>query len=863
MKINKLNLILSSALLVGVVAVMPNAYAQEAGELMLEEIIVTAQKREQRVHDIAATVTAISGAHIDDYNILNFQDLERISAGLSLTQHNPRNVTIALRGVTFDPESGTSSAVDVYQNDVVQRGDNAFGALYDISRVEVLRGAQGSLQGATSPAGAIILHTNKADLNEITGSLQSTYSDSNKGLNLQAAVSFPIAQDKLGFRIAFYRDENDGNNIRNITTGNVQDRESTSFRASLLWKPIEDLELNLTYQNNDERILGTPALEGTRTSANAFPGPGVPCIALAAVPTLECVSLNRSANTALAANDAFANRKADITTLNIDWTLGEHQLSYVFGKTKSSKPGRTENDASNNLPLLNFFYKAALMVDTDTNYLTHQSTNTRVNADTHELRFASTDNPAWDYMVGFYYRNQKTTTRFDAWSTVARYTPILALNSPLNPFVFTGVDPDGDGPMPPSAGFIEGANFSTGGTIPFNLQNIAIFTAHNIRLGEKSELNVALRYQEVERFNALPILFSGFNQEDNISAVVPPGTTAVGPLGPMGQIVPIPEQAIGPTAIGILTGGIMGTDIEGIPVAQQRPKSDALTGSLSFQHAFSDDFNAYISWNRAFREGGISAAPGEELSAADLLFGDETSDSFELGTKIGFLDGRGEINIALFHQIFDGFLGYVTDLEYIREPGATGPRGTAEELSGGLVFNADATFTGLDLDWRVIFTNYQMGGSVSWVEAKFDNASVPCNVRTGDEQLGRCISNRRIPGSPELSANLFAEYSVPLGSSATQFFVRGNAKYNGGIVATRATSAGDDPGKTSSFVLVDLFLGFNHEDWEVFFWSKNLFNDRSLLDLTNPGDDFDVNGDFSIVRAQQRRTFGLTGRFSF
>ena len=862
MKINKLNLVLSSVVLAGVVAVMPNAYAQEAGEVMLEEIIVTAQKREQRVHDIAATVTAISGAHIDDYNILNFQDLERISAGLSLTQHNPRNVTIALRGVTFDPESGTSSAVDVYQNDVVQRGDNAFGALYDISRVEVLRGAQGSLQGATSPAGAIILHTNKADLNDITGSLQSTYSDSNKGFNLQAAVSFPIAQDKLGFRIAFYRDENDGNNIRNITTGNVQDRDSTSFRASLLWKPIEDLELNLTYQNNDERILGTPALEGERTSANAFPpAPGIPCAALAVVPTLDCVSLSRSANTALAANDAFANRKADITTLNIDWTLGEHQLSYVFGKTKSSKPSRTENDASNNLPLLNFYYNAALGVETDTNYLTHQNANTRVNGDTHELRFASIDNPAWDYMVGFYYRDQKTSTRFDAWSTAARYVPTCNLNDPRNPITFPECPPP-----PAPSGYVEGVNFSTGGTIPFNLENIAIFTAHNIRLGEKSELNVALRYQEVRRFNALPIAFSALNQEDNITAVGVTATTEIpNPDGSDNTItVPLPPEMAGGAAISSLLGGVRASsNIEGIPEDQQRPKSDALTGSLSFQHAFSDDLNAYISWNRAFREGGISAAPGEELSAADLLFGDETSDSFELGTKIGFLDGRGEINIALFHQMFDGFLGYVTDLEYIREPGATGPRGVVEELSGGLVFNADATFTGLDLDWRVIFTNYQMGGSVSWVEAKFDNASVPCNVRTGDEQLGRCISNRRIPGSPELSANLFAEYSVPLGSSATQFFVRGNAKYNGGIVATRATSAGDDPGKTSSFVLVDLFLGFNHEDWEVFFWSKNLFNDRSLLDLTNPGDDFDVNGDFSIVRAQQRRTFGLTGRFSF
>lgn len=840
---NKLHLILLSMIAGGTAVALPNTYAQNRA--VLEEIVVTAQKREQSVRDVAVAVSVVSGAHIDDYSIFNFQDLERISAGLSLAQANPRNVTVSLRGVTFNPESGTASAVDVYQNNVVQRGDNIFGAIYDMERVEVLRGAQGSVQGATSPAGAIILHTKQADIDAFSGYAQSTYTEANEGLNLQAAFSIPIIQDKLGVRIAIYRDENDANNSVNVTTGRVQDRQSTSFRGSLRFQPNENLEINFTHQNNDEEITGTPALEGTRSSAAGIAGaPGIPCAALALVPTLTCASLTRNDNRALAANDAFANREADITTLNLNWTLGKHELSYVFGKTQSEKASRTENDASNNVPLQNFFYTAALQVITDTEYLTHQTATTQADSDTHELRFASIDNPTWDYMVGLYYNDQKTRTRFDSWSTAARYIPLATFNNPLLPVTFTG-------------GHIEGINFSTGGVIPFDRDVKAIFTAHSFQFNEKTALEVALRYQEIDRFNALPIMFGEFQQRDRISIQGITATSAT-----------LPDAAVSPTAVQIadsllqptLNNIMLQATIIGVPEEFQKLSSDSITGSVRFKYDFSSNFKSYMSWNRAFRSGGVSIAPGEDLATADLLFDDETSDSFEFGAKIIFLEGAGEINIALFHQIFDGFLGYVTGLEYVR--GAGQNAGEVEALTGGLVYNGDATFSGIDLDWRWLFSpNYQMGGSFSYTKAEFDNASIPCNVRTGTEQLGRCSSSERIPGSPEFSANLFAEYSLPIG--ATRFFVRGNAKYNGGIVATRAANLGNDPGETDAFALVDLFVGLDHDNWEVSVWAKNLFDDATLLDLTNPGDDFDVNNDFSIVRRQQERSFGFTAKVVF
>jgi len=135
-----------------------------AQDLVLEEVIVTAQKRTESVQDIAATVNVVSGENIDRFQAFAFNELQQQTAGLTLSSPNARNSTIALRGVSVDPESGTAAAVDPYWNDAVVRPDVAFTTMYDLERVEILRGPQGTLQGRTSPGGAINIITKRADL---------------------------------------------------------------------------------------------------------------------------------------------------------------------------------------------------------------------------------------------------------------------------------------------------------------------------------------------------------------------------------------------------------------------------------------------------------------------------------------------------------------------------------------------------------------------------------------------------------------------------------------------------------------------------------------------------------------------------
>lgn len=839
----RLKLISSSVLFGAMVGGVTPAYAQE---IALEEIIVTAQKRAQNIRDVAATINVVSGTQLSDYSIVDFKDIERITSGIKLTQANPRNATISVRGVNFDPESGTAAAVDVYQNDVVQRSDSIFGAIYDVDQIEVLRGPQGSVQGATSPAGAILIHTTKPNLSKYDGYIQANYGDGNNAFNLQGAMSIPLAKDKAGLRIAAYDDTNNLTNVLNIGTGNIQESKITSLRASLRWLINDNVELNLSHQDTDSRIMGTPPVIGSRNGASAFGGVfGIPCgiVQGFGLGGPGCTTLTEGDNSALAANDTFTEKDIQMTTLNLDWKVGEnHRLTYVYGKTESSKVSRTENDISSNFELGQAFTRFGLGVQNDTDYLTHQGTTTTVDTDIHELRISSIDNPVWNYMFGVYSRDQDTSTRFKAWNTSANYIPLGAVaNSPFSPIVFTG-------------GHIEGINFATGGTIPFNSETTAFFTSHNFQLNEKTRIDAALRYQEIERFNTTDILFDGFNQPERISIQ---GIQAFSrsPLIPP-AFVPSIANGIAQQVLQGTLAAISSTNIQSIAPEFQSRDTDEVTGSLSIKHDFSDKTTVYLAYSRAFREGGISVTPGSPLTATDLLYDDESSNIIELGAKMVYLDGALEVNTALYKQDFDGYLNFTRNLDFVA------PDGSIRALTGGLVSNADATFTGIDIDWRAALNErLTAGGGLSYVKAKFDNALVPCNIRQPGQQIGRCASNARVPGAPELTANLFAEYSRPMGS--IDFFARGNAKYNDGIVATRAVEFGTSPGETDSFILLDVFLGVRKEDWEVSIWAKNLTNDDSLLDLSNPGDDFDVNSEFRAIFRQQERSFGLSARLNF
>jgi len=353
--------------------------------LVLEEVIVTAQKRTENVQDIAATVNVVTGQDLTKFEAFNFNAIEQQTAGLTLSSPNARNSSIAMRGVATDPEAGVAAGVDTYWNDISTRADLAFSQLYDMARVEILRGPQGTLQGRTSPAGAIKFVTTMPDLDEAGGYVSATGAD-NDGANGQFAYGVPIIDGELAVRVAAVYDQNNSNDVTNLTTGEDDPQsKATSGRLSAVWQPAENFRSEFAYQYFTRSIDDPKGMQGVDS--------------LDERPTLT--STDRKA---LGKSNDYGDIDFNMVSLNINWDLGDFQLASVTGYNDSYKKSRTENDRAHYVTI--------------PEALTYQKARTKADTWTQELRLSSSVGDWWDYMVGVMYVDQNTTTRFKANTTV-------------------------------------------------------------------------------------------------------------------------------------------------------------------------------------------------------------------------------------------------------------------------------------------------------------------------------------------------------------------------------------------------------------------------------------------------------------
>ncbi len=364
-------------------------------DLVLEEIIVTATKRLSTLQDIAATVNVVTGDSIDKFSSLGFADLESQTAGVSLATPNARSQTVAMRGVSVDAEAGVDSTVTIYMNDVLVTNNIAFGQLYDLERVEILRGPQGALQGRSSPAGAININTRSADLFEPDGYVQGTIDD-NDGINGQVAYGMPLIEGKLAARVAAVYDTNRGRNVENITTGlDDPELEATSYRLNTVWQITDNLSADLTYQAFDRDGDDPASVVGVDS--------------LGQRPTLKPED-----RTSLAPTVNKTDFEYDFVDFQINWQIGGLDFTSVTGWTDETRIYREENDKANYVqnPLAG----------------TSQTSTVDQEVWVQEFRLSSSDNDFWDWMLGLYYQDSDVVADFTVDTTTT-----FPLNSPLFP----------------------------------------------------------------------------------------------------------------------------------------------------------------------------------------------------------------------------------------------------------------------------------------------------------------------------------------------------------------------------------------------------------------------------------------------
>lgn len=251
------------------------AYAQTAGAdgaegaFTNDEIIVTAQKREERLRDVPLAVSAVTGASLASQQITTATDLRQISPSLNFTPSaNARGEGFAIRGVGTAIFSDTveQSVGVVIDGVVVGRSGQATGDLLDIERVEVLRGPQGMLFGKNASAGLISITTRRPQLGATTIELKGSYATLNE-IKLAAVANLPLG-DTAALRLAVGSQTADGTIFNRRLGVDLNNRNEQNARAKLLFEPNSDLSVILSgdWQKRRSRCCAWTALSAPATT---------------------------------------------------------------------------------------------------------------------------------------------------------------------------------------------------------------------------------------------------------------------------------------------------------------------------------------------------------------------------------------------------------------------------------------------------------------------------------------------------------------------------------------------------------------------------------------------------------------------
>lgn len=236
----------------GALAFAGQAAAQEVSE---EEIVVTAQKREQILLDVPQSISVVSADRLEQQRATSFVDYAALVPGLSLQQANPGETRVVLRGINTGGASPTT-AIYIDETPFGASTGQSNGAVlagdidpFDLERVEVLRGPQGTLYGANSLGGVLKFVTVAPRLGEFEGRAQAgieTVTDGDMGWNANGVVNLPIGSIAALRVSGFYREAGGFIDTLGINRENANDVASYGGRASLLVKPSDTFSVRLT-----------------------------------------------------------------------------------------------------------------------------------------------------------------------------------------------------------------------------------------------------------------------------------------------------------------------------------------------------------------------------------------------------------------------------------------------------------------------------------------------------------------------------------------------------------------------------------------------------------------------------------------
>jgi iron complex outermembrane receptor protein len=250
-------------------AAAPSAADAASEAPVLDEIVVTAQKREQRIQDVPISLSVMGGAELDKSSIQSVSDALGMIPGVAVNVTGQGGETrLTIRGVTaagalFAGPSPIGYYLDSVPFGLVRSAVQPDANSYDLNRIEVLRGPQGTLYGASALNGVVRVLTNDADLNEFDFKARASVSSTDSGggnWREDAAVNMPIIDGKLAARLVVGQ-EHDSGWINSPIKNNINDGDLKNVRLKVNAQPIDDLSIKLG-ATHEEANFGAPP-EGT------------------------------------------------------------------------------------------------------------------------------------------------------------------------------------------------------------------------------------------------------------------------------------------------------------------------------------------------------------------------------------------------------------------------------------------------------------------------------------------------------------------------------------------------------------------------------------------------------------------------
>ncbi|MEM7353571.1 MAG: TonB-dependent receptor [Acidobacteriota bacterium] len=363
---------------------------EEEKGLFLDEIVVSAQKREENLQEVPIAITAFSDLQIEEAGIESAEDLLGMTANITIgNSFTVGNSFVTVRGISQINNSDPPVAIvidGVYQANQKQLNQE----LFDVERIEVLKGPQGSLYGRNSLGGAINIVTRKptADL----GGWIQLGTGSSDALRLAGSVSGALGEKARG-RLAASRRENDGR-IRNVFLDELADPyEDTTIRARLDASPTDQLSLDFRFQTSDT--------EGGAVLYSLLPTDG----------GAQRFDIRPDENIL-----GFSERQVDEFTFKLDYLANGWSVTSISAFTDLQETYRGDLDFSNPVR-----FPAAFPLgqgqDLDVSYLSQ------------EIRVASADDADVRWLGGVYYleteRELTTIPFFDADGTIDGFVPLF------------------------------------------------------------------------------------------------------------------------------------------------------------------------------------------------------------------------------------------------------------------------------------------------------------------------------------------------------------------------------------------------------------------------------------------------------